>query len=294
MISVKNLKVKVWEKEIIKWISLDFEIWKNYLLLGKNWSGKSSLSSVIAGNPKYEVVDGEIEIKNVGASLVGARNTEIQNIGQIENIGQSQGLPLQEKNVGVDLVSTRNSSIDVSTQNLLEMSPDERSKAWIFLSFQNVPEIKWINLWEYLRIIYNIHLKNLKPESQEVTPFIFKRFIKQYLQEFCIDEAFLSRDLNVWFSGWEKRKIEMLQVKLIWPKYIILDEVDSWLDIDAFKTVAELLAKLDSPSNTFIIITHYFKIVDYFKIDKVYLLEDWKLKKDWWMEIVDEIKENWF
>lgn len=271
MISVKNLKVKVWEKEILKWISLDFEIWKNYLLLGKNWSGKSSLSSVIAGNPKYEVVDGEIEIKNVGVSLVDARNTEI------ENIGQSQGLPLLH-----------------STQNLLEMTPDERSKAWIFLSFQNVPEIKWINLWEYLRIIYNIHLKNLKPESQEVTPFIFKRFIKQYLQEFCIDEAFLSRDLNVWFSGWEKRKIEMLQVKLIWPKYIILDEVDSWLDIDAFKTVAELLAKLDSPSNTFIIITHYFKIVDYFKIDKVYLLEDWKLKKDWWMEIVDEIKENGF
>lgn len=279
MISVKNLKVKVWEKEILKGISLDFEIGKNYLLLGKNWSGKSSLSSVIAGNPKYEVVDGEIEIKNVV---------------QIENIGQSQVLPLQEKNVGVDLVSTQKLPTNVSTQNLLEMSPDERSKAWIFLSFQNVPEIKWINLWEYLRIIYNIHLKNLKPESQEVTPFIFKRFIKQYLQEFCIDEAFLSRDLNVWFSGWEKRKIEMLQVKLIWPKYIILDEVDSWLDIDAFKTVAELLAKLDSPSNTFIIITHYFKIVDYFKIDKVYLLEDWKLKKEWWMEIVDEIKENGF
>ena len=279
MISVKNLKVKVWEKEILKGISLDFEIWKNYLLLGKNWSGKSSLSSVIAGNPKYEVVDGKIEIKNVG---------------EIENIGQSQGLPLQEKNVGVDLVSTQKLPTNVSSKNLLEMTPDERSKAWIFLSFQNVPEIKWINLWEYLRIIYNIHLKNLKPESQELTPFIFKRFIKQYLQEFCIDEAFLSRDLNVWFSGWEKRKIEMLQVKLIWPKYIILDEVDSWLDIDAFKTVAELLAKLDSPSNTFIIITHHFKIVDYFKIDKVYLLEDWKLKKEWWMEIVDEIKENGF
>ncbi len=275
MISVKNLKVNVGEKDILKWISLDFEIGKNYLLLGKNWSGKSSLSRVIAGNPKYEVVGGKIEIKN---------------------IGQSQGLPLQEQNVGVDLVST---------QNLLEMTPDERSKSGIFLSFQNVPEIKWINLWEYLRIIYNIHLKNskrpvsretgLKDEDfKEITPFIFKRFIKQYLEEFKIDEAFLSRDLNVGFSGWEKRKIEMLQVKLIWPKYIILDEIDSGLDIDAFKTVAELLAKLDSPSNTFIIITHYFKIVDYFKIDKVYLLEDGLVKKEWWMEIVEEIKEKGF
>ena len=98
MISVKNLKVKVWEKEILKGISLDFEIGKNYLLLGKNWSGKSSLSSVIAGNPKYEVVDGEIEIKNVG---------------QIENIGQSQGLPLQV--FYSDLVIPSLASISIST-----------------------------------------------------------------------------------------------------------------------------------------------------------------------------------
>lgn len=254
MISIKKLKVNVWEKDILKWISLDFEIGKNYLLLGKNWSGKSSLSSVIAGNPKYEVNSWEISIE---------------------------------------------------WKDLLTMAPDERSKSWIFLSFQNVPEIKWINLWEYLRIIYNIHLKNAKrpvsretglkkEDFKEITPFIFKRFIKKYLEEFKIDDAFLFRDLNVWFSGWEKRKIEMLQVKLIWPKYIILDEIDSGLDVDAFKTVAELLAKLDSPSNTFIIITHYFKIIDYFKIDKVYLLEDGKLKKEWWMEIVEEIKERWF
>lgn len=243
MINVKNLKVKVGEKEILKWISLNFELGKNYLLLWKNWSGKSSLASTIAGNPKYEVIDWNIEL---------------------------------------------------NWKDLISMTPDERSKQWIFLSFQNVPEIKWINLWEYLRIIYNIHLKNSNPENREITPFIFKRYIKQFLDEFKIDENFLQRDLNVWFSGWEKRKIEMLQVKLIWPKYIILDEIDSWLDVDAFKIVAELLSKLDSENNTFIIITHYFKIVDYFKIDKVYLLEGGKLKKEWWIEIAEDIKERGF
>lgn len=243
MISIKNLKVKVGEKEILKWISLNFELGKNYLLLWKNWSGKSSLASTIAGNPKYEVIDWNIEL---------------------------------------------------NWKDLISMTPDERSKQWIFLSFQNVPEIKWINLWEYLRIIYNIHLKNSNPENREITPFVFKRYIKQFLDEFKIDENFLQRDLNVWFSGWEKRKIEMLQVKLIWPKYIILDEIDSWLDVDAFKIVAELLSKLDSENNTFIIITHYFKIVDYFKIDKVYLLEDGKLKMQWWIEIAEDIKERGF
>lgn len=243
MINVKNLKVKVWEKDILKWISLSFELGKNYLLLWKNWSGKSSLASTIAGNPKYEVIDWNIEL---------------------------------------------------NWRDLISMTPDLRSKEWIFLSFQNVPEIKGINLWEYLRIIYNIHLKNSNSEAKEITPFIFKRYIKQFLEEFKIDENFLQRDLNVWFSWWEKRKIEMLQVKLIWPKYIILDEIDSWLDVDAFKIVAELLSKLDSENNTFIIITHYFKIVDYFKIDKVYLLEDGKLKKEWWIEIAEEIKEKWF
>lgn len=243
MISVENLEVKVGEKDILKLVSLDFEIGKNYLLLGKNWSGKSSLSRVLAGNPKYEVIGGKIEI---------------------------------------------------GKKDLLSMLPDERSKAWIFLSFQNVPEIKWITLWEFLRIIYNIHLKSKNPDSQDITPFLFKRFIKKYLEEFKIDENFLSRDLNVWFSGWEKRKIEMLQIALIWPKYIILDEIDSWLDVDAFKIVAENLSKLSTENNTFIIITHYFNIVDYFKIDRVYLLEDWKLKKEWGMEIVEEIKERGF
>lgn len=178
--------------------------------------------------------------------------------------------------------------------NINSLSPNERSNAWLFLSFQNVPEIEWINLWEYLRIIYNNQLKSWNKEIQALSPFVFKRFLKKYLEELEIPESFLSRDLNVWFSGWEKRKIELLQAKLLEPKYIILDEIDSWLDIDAFKVVSSLIGKLNNSNNSIIVITHQFKILDYLDFDKIYILKDWIVEKSWWLELVKEVKENWF
>lgn len=241
MIKIENLKIWVEEKEILKWVDLEFEKWKNYCLLGKNWSWKSSLSAFLMWHPKYEYISWKVEIDG---------------------------------------------------ENLLEMSPDERSKAGIFLSFQNVPEIKWIKLSEYLRTIYNISLKNENPENPDISPFIFKKFIKKYLEELKIEEEFLDRDLNVGFSGWEKRKIEILQMKLIWPKYIILDEIDSGLDLDAFKAVCELLKNLNNSENTFIIITHYFKILEYLDIDKVYVMKWWNIYKEGGEELVEFIKEN--
>lgn len=241
MIKIKDLKIWVEDKEILKWITLEFEKGKNYCLLGKNWSWKSSLSSFLMWHPKYEYISWKITI---------------------------------------------------DWNNLLDMTPDERSKSGIFLSFQNVPEIKWIKLSEYLRTIYNISLKNENEKSVDISPFVFKRFIKKYLEELKIEEEFLDRDLNVWFSGWEKRKIEILQMKLIWPKYIILDEIDSWLDFDAFKAVCELLKNLNNSENTFIIITHYFKILDYLDINKVYVMKWWEIYKEWWEELVNFIKEH--
>jgi len=245
MIEIKNLKVKVtWEeKEILKWVNISFDLWKNYCLLWKNWSGKSTLSSFLMWHPKYEYISWEVNL---------------------------------------------------DWENLLDLNPEERSVKWLFLSFQNVPEIKGIKLSEYLRTIYNINLKNNSPEVKELSPFIFKRFIKKYLAELDIDEKFLDRELNVWFSWWEKRKIEILQMKLIWPKYIILDEIDSGLDLDAFRTIAEMLKALSSNENTLIIITHYFKILEFIDVDKVYVMKDGNIVKEGDSKLAKEISENWF
>lgn len=184
--------------------------------------------------------------------------------------------------------------VKLDGEDLLSLSPEERSEKGLFLSFQNVPEIKGIRLSEYLRTIYNIHLKTISPETKELSPFVFKRFIRKILEELKIDGSFLERELNVWFSGWEKRKIEILQMKLVGPKYIILDEIDSGLDLDAFKTVSELLKSVSTNENSLIIITHHFKILDYIDVDTVYVLNDGGILKKWWKELVAEISENGF
>lgn len=185
-------------------------------------------------------------------------------------------------------------SISLDGQNLLEMDPDERSQQWIFLSFQNIPEIKGIALSEFLRTIFNISAKNNSKDFTELSPFMFKRFIKKHLVELDIDEKFLERDLNVGFSGGEKRKIEILQMKLIGPKYIILDEIDSGLDLDAFKTVATMLQSISGPENSIIIITHYFTILEYIDVDTVFVMKDGQIVKQGGKELAKEISENGF
>lgn len=103
---------------------------------------------------------------------------------------------------------------------------------------------------------------------------LFSRFVKPILVHCDIPESFLERDLNVGFSGGEKRKLEVLQLKLLQPTYIILDEIDSGLDLDAFKLVAKMLSEFSSPERSIIIITHYFEILESIPVDQVVVIQD--------------------
>ena len=236
MLSIKNLSVSVWEKEILNQISCDFELWKNYCILWKNGSGKSSLAMTLMGNPKYKITNWEVTLDG---------------------------------------------------KKISDLSPDKRAKSWIFLAFQNIPEIPWVKLFEFLKWVYD--------NSVKATTFMeFKKLIELVLEELQLSKEFLWRDLNVGFSWWERRKLEILQMKLLNPKYIILDEIDSWLDVDAFKVVAEMLKSVSTDENSFIIITHIFTILDYLNIDETIVLEKWKIVEKWWWEIAKRIKENWF
>lgn len=243
MLQINNLSIEVESKKILEKVTLDFEIGKTYFLLGKNWSGKSSLAFALAGHPRYKITSWEITL---------------------------------------------------DWKNLNNLTPDIRNKLGIFLSFQNTPEIPGVNLWEYLRIIYNQYLISINPDSKPISPFLFTRLIDKFLVELNISKDFLARDLNVWFSWWEKRKIELLQIKLLNPKYIILDEIDSGLDIDAFKIVANELGKLKNEQNTLIFITHNFGLLEFINVDWVFVLENWKLIDNWWIELARKIQKEWY
>lgn len=237
MLQIDNLHVTIEEKEILQGVSMEFDLWKNYCLLGKNGSGKSSLALTVMGHPKYEITEGKITIDR---------------------------------------------------QSLNELAPHERAAKWIFLAFQSIPEIKGVKLFEFLRTIYSAKV------GEQVTFLSFKKVIEPLITELGIDREFLWRDLNVGFSGGERRKIEILQLRLLEPKYIFLDEVDSGLDVDAFRSVASLMKEINSKDNSFIIITHYFSILDYIPVDHVYVLENWKITQQGDISIAQHIKEKGF
>lgn len=181
-----------------------------------------------------------------------------------------------------------NWEILVDWQKINEFTPDQKAKLWIFLAFQNIPEIQWIKLFEFLRTIYNNHT------WENLTFLKFKNFIIPYIEEIWLDQEFLRRDLNVWFSWWEKRKIELLQIKLLKPKYIFLDEIDSGLDVDAFKSISKSIQELNDETNCFIFITHHFEIINNIDIDEVYVLKDGRVEETGNKTLIEKIKEKWF
>lgn len=179
----------------------------------------------------------------------------------------------------------------IDGEDLRRMSPDERSHKGLFLSLQNIPEVRGVRLGEYLRTIHN---RMLPIGTKPLSPFLCRRYLTTLTKELAIPESFLDRDLNVGFSGWEKRKIEILQMKLLNPKYIILDEIESWLDIDAFRTVAELLARIKTSENTLIIITHNFRMTEFIKPDVVIILKDGQIIERGGEDIIDHISKEGF
>lgn len=266
MLKIKDLTVNVWENTILKNIDITFEQGKNYCILGRNGSGKSSLAMSIIWHPSYTIEDGQITLEITQEEL--------------DNLPSKTQQKIEDK-----IIANTNKNIHI---DILKCDPDTRSKLGIFVAFQNIPEIKGVKLFEFLRQIYNEKFD--KNES-----FLsFKKLLEPLLQQLQIDKEFLWRDLNVWFSGGEKRKIEILQMKLLEPKYIFLDEIDSGLDIDALRSATTLLHQHDSNKNALIFITHYFDILDNLDIDKTRIIKKWSVIKSWWKEIIEEIKKWWY
>ncbi len=172
-------------------------------------------------------------------------------------------------------------------KNLLEMSPDERSQAGLFLSFQHPSEITGVTISSYLRMIYN------KKHGTQISPVKFREILKPKLELLSLNASFLSRYLNDGFSGGEKKRMEILQLMLLEPKLAILDETDSGLDIDAIKTVSNAVVEMTKQSGmTVLIITHYTRILKHLSPDKVFIMQDGKIVEEGDEKLADRLEEQ--
>lgn len=175
-------------------------------------------------------------------------------------------------------------------QNLLDLPPEIRSHEGLFLAFQYPIEIAGVSNYDFLRIAYNQKQKYLK--QPELDPLEFMSLTQTVLNKLKIKPEFLSRNLNEGFSGGEKKRNEVLQMLLLQPKLVILDEIDSGLDIDALKIICDgIVNNLDSKSSL-IVITHYPKILSYLKPTFVHIMTDGKIIKTGNLELVEKLEKD--
>ena len=178
---------------------------------------------------------------------------------------------------GRDGYELTNGSVRYLDQDLLEMAPEDRARAGVFLAFQYLVEIPGVNNAYLLKAALNaVRKQQGKPE---VDAFEFLSLIREKMKIMQMDESFLNRGVNEGFSGGEKKRNEILQMAVLEPKLAVLDETDSGLDIDALRVVAKGVNSLRAPDRSIVMVTHYQRLLDYIEPDRVHVLSDGRILK---------------
>ena len=180
--------------------------------------------------------------------------------------------------------------IDFKKVNILEMDPEERARAGIFLAFQYPVEIPGVKTFDFLRQSYNEVCKAHGVE--EMDPVAFTEYLTDKMHALNMDDSFISRPVNVDFSGGEKKRNEILQMAVLNPRFAVLDETDSGLDIDSMKIVAGGVNKLKRKDNAFLVITHYQRLLNYIVPDHVHILVDGKIVRSEGKELALAVEEK--
>jgi Fe-S cluster assembly ATP-binding protein len=175
-------------------------------------------------------------------------------------------------------------------KNLLEMAPDERARAGVFMAFQYPIEVPGVSNSQFLRLAYNERRKHLGED--ELDPLEFKDLLKQRAKIVEMDASFMSRSVNEGFSGGEKKRNEILQMAVLEPRLAILDETDSGLDIDALRVVAGGVNYLHNAENAVILVTHYQRLLNYIVPDYVHVLSDGRIAREGGKELALELEEK--
>ncbi len=178
--------------------------------------------------------------------------------------------------------------IEIDGIDITHEQVNKRAKAGLFLSLQNTPEIQGVTVSNFLRTVIS------SKTGEKLHPVKFYKTLQEKMKELQINPEFAKRYINVGFSGGEKKRLEILQLLLLNPKYAILDETDSGLDVDAQKIVAEGITTFHGAGNAVLLITHHHKLLDYLNPDMVHIMKEGKIMKTGTAELAKTILQQGF
>ena len=235
ILEIRDLYARVENKEILKGVNLVVKTGEVHAIMGPNGTGKSTLSSIVMGSPKYQVLGGDVLLNG---------------------------------------------------ESILPLAVDERARKGLFLAYQYPAEVSGVTNSDFIR-------SAMKATSGKDVPlFSFIRNYDKACQELKMPEDLAHRYLNEGFSGGEKKRNEILQMKMLKPKFAILDEIDSGLDVDALRIVGENVMSMVGPNFGCILITHYERLLDYIKPNYVHIMINGKIVMTGGPELIAKIDQQ--
>lgn len=258
MLEIKNLHVYVDGKHIVKGVDLDVKPGEVHVVMGPNGSGKSSLAYALMGHPNYRIKNKKAKSKNSNPA---------------------------------------GSKIVLDGKDITDESPDERARTGLFLAFQHPVGIPGVSVANFLRVAKQSLTGDVKKEESKAEEMKnvaeFNKILQDKAEMLGIEQDFLKRSLNESFSGGEKKKIEMLQLMVLEPKYGVIDEIDTGLDVDALKLVASGIKKIEEENKTgVLLITHYQRILQHLRPDFVHVMKGGKIVHTGSHEVAAKIEKK--
>ena len=244
-------------------------------------------------------MDNILEIKNLKASVTETEEKILNglnlSIGKGEThaiMGPNGGGKSTLVNViaGKDSYNVDSGEIEFFSEDLIEMEVDERAKKGIFMAFQYPSEIPGVRPWQFIKASVDAKRKFLGEKELSVREF--SKIYDENIKIVGMNEDLMKRSLNEGFSGGEKERNEVFQMLMLEPQLALLDETDSGLDVDALKSVGDVVNRMRSDDRSFLIVTHYQRLLDHIKPDFVHVLVNGKIVKSGGYELVKKIEEN--